>query len=369
MRSIRSILLAAALVVLSAGVAHAADAAKAKLDGYLEFKKGDYLIVDGQRVKASPSTRLKGAANAAAIPLGYAVKVKGTRDAQGTILATEIEAKANAVEGSEAQLLAGSNLAESTWVAAGKIVEKDAEGKEQSMGALKTSGPQYDRVHRIVDRVLPPYIDRSDVRLYVVENKEWNAMAMANYSIYVFTGIIEDLDDDELALVLGHEIAHATNEHSRRQMSQSSWSSMLGQAASIGASKIGNSTARAVAQQATSLGYAAFNNSYSRDHEDQADRVGMRYAYEAGYDETKGPGLWKKFAAKYGDQPKVVNFFYGGHSTSGDRAKNLEREIATNYTGTLDPPKSGSATTTTTSKSTATTATKPTTSTKSTTTK
>lgn len=356
----RSALIAAMLVLLSAGYACAEDTS-AKLEGVLEFRKGDFLIVDGQRVQASPSTKVKGAKNAAAIPPGYMMKVKGTRDPKGTVLATEIETKANVVEGSEAKLLAGTDMAESTWVAAGKIVQTDEKGKEQSMGDLITSGPQYDRVNTIVSRVLPPYLNRSDVRLYVVQNKEWNAMAMANYSIYVFTGIIDDLDDDELALVIGHEIAHATNEHSRRQMGKSSWSSMLGQAAMIGASKIGNSTARTIAQQATSLGYNAFNNNYSRDYEDQADRVGMRYAYEGGYNQSKGPELWKKFAAKYGDSPKIVNYFYGGHSTSGDRAKNLEREIKMNYTAAPDPPGSAAKAGTTT-KSTST-------STKSTTTK
>ena len=348
----RRFLLTAMLLVVSAGYARATSSA-VKLDGYLEFRKGEYMIVDGQRVKAMPSTKISGYKNAA-IPVGYAMKVKGTRDAQGTVLASEITTKANVVEGSEAQLISGSNMAESTWVKAGAIVETDENGKQQSMGALHTSGPDYDRVHKIVDRVMPPYIDRSKVRVYVVDNKEWNAMAMPNYSVYVFTGIIHDLNDDELALVLGHEIAHATNEHSRRQSSKSTFSQIAGSVAMMGASKIGNSTMRTVAQQATSLGYSAFNNNYSRDYEDQADRVGMRYAYEAGYDPTKGPELWHKFAARYGDMPKIQNYFYGNHSTSGDRAKNLEREIHNNYSTKLDPPTTARTATATTKSPTST---------------
>src|SRR5262249_37601397 len=126
---------------------------------------------------------------------------------------------------------------ESSWVAAGKVFDVDDQGKEHDMGALHKSGPEWDRVNTIVNRVMPPYIDRSKIRVYVVDNKEWNAMAMANFSVYVFSGIIKDLDDNELALVLGHEITHATYEHSRRQMSKSSFSSIAGQAAMIGASK------------------------------------------------------------------------------------------------------------------------------------
>ena len=65
--------------------------------------------------------------------------------------------------------------------------------------------------------------------------------------------------------------------------------------------------------------------------EDQADRVGLRYAYEAGYDITKGPRLWSRFAKKYGEGNKVANFFFGDHSLSSARATKLEKEIAYNY--------------------------------------
>jgi hypothetical protein len=65
--------------------------------------------------------------------------------------------------------------------------------------------------------------------------------------------------------------------------------------------------------------------------EDQADRVGLRYAYEAGYDITKGPRLWNRFAKKYGEGNKVANFFFADHSQSAARATKLEKEIAYNY--------------------------------------
>jgi hypothetical protein len=70
--------------------------------------------------------------------------------------------------------------------------------------------------------------------------------------------------------------------------------------------------------------------------EDQADRVGLRYTYEAGYDVTKGPLLWKKFAEKYGEGSSALNFFFSDHSQAGERAANLETEIARNY---RDGPK------------------------------
>jgi predicted Zn-dependent protease len=78
---------------------------------------------------------------------------------------------------------------------------------------------------------------------------------------------------------------------------------------------------------------------YSRSYEDQADRVGLRYVYEAGYNYKKGPALWQKFAAKYGDSNPLENFVFGDHSLSTKRAAALEKEIKNNYSDPKkDPP-------------------------------
>jgi hypothetical protein len=154
---------------------------------------------------------------------------------------------------------------------------------------------------------------------------------MGNYSIYVFSGIMEDLDDDELAIVLGHEIAHATHEHTRRQFKKAMWIQLAAIGVSAAAEEIDDKNKRAVAQLLVLFGAQAWSNGYGRDMEDQADRVGLRYAYEAGYDITKGPRLWQRFAKKYGEPGKVANFFFGNHSLSSARAVNLERQLALNY--------------------------------------
>ena len=319
----------------------AAEKDKVKLDGYLDCKKGEDLIVDGQRVHVDSKTKFKGggkATSAETIPLGYQVKVKGVRQPAGLIIATEIEASRNGVSSTEQQILAGSDQAEKAWVGAGAIVEPGPDGKEQSMGKLLTSGPQVDRCRAIVDKLLPTYIDPKKVRVYVVENPEWNAMAMANYSIYVFSGLMKDLDDNELAIVLGHELSHATYEHSRRQATKSQYTSIAGQAAMLGSEYVKNPLAKGAAQQATKLGVTTFGNAFSREYEDQADRVGLRYVFEGGYDYTKGPALWRKFAAKYGDQSKIENFFFGDHSLSMKRAAALEKLIATYHPETDTVP-------------------------------
>jgi Zn-dependent protease with chaperone function len=166
----------------------------------------------------------------------------------------------------------------------------------------------------------------------VVENKEWNAMAAPNDSIYVFTGLLADLDDDEVAIVLGHELTHATHEHSRKQFKKD----MLIQLAALGVvavteEAVDDKNKRVVLQVAALLGATAWTNGYGRSREDQADRVGLRYANEGGFDVRKGPALWNRFAKKYGGSPKTLNFFFGDHSVAEDRSRNLTRELALNY--------------------------------------
>lgn len=165
----------------------------------------------------------------------------------------------------------------------------------------------------------------------MIENKEWNAFAMGNYSIYVFTGLLDDMDDDEVAIVLGHELVHATHEHSRKQFKKDMWIQLLALGALGAASTIDDDTKQAIVGLAVVAGASAWQNGYGRGMEDQADRVGLRYAYEAGYDITKGPRLWNRFAKKYGEGNKVASFFFSDHSQSAARATKLEKEIAFNY--------------------------------------
>jgi predicted Zn-dependent protease len=189
-----------------------------------------------------------------------------------------------------------------------------------------------ERVRRISAALVPPYLTPADFRVYVIDNKEWNAMAAPNRSIYVFSGLLADLDDDEVAIVLGHELVHATHEHSRKQFKKQIWVQLAALGAiGVAQETIDDDTQRLVVQSLAAIGALAWQNGYGRSHEDQADRVGLRYAYAGGYAVGRGPALWNRFAKKYGDQNKVVNFFLGDHSVAKARAANLERELRLNY--------------------------------------
>ena len=307
---------------------------KAKLDGYAEWLRADLLIVDGQRVRANASTKFKGkrALGIADIQLGDEIRLSGVRDRDGAVLANEIEAKEDGKALFEDDVLAVTDEMEELWVEEGMMFESSEDGEDiEIIGELITSGPQPRRAQRITQRLLPPYVSADDVRVYVVDSDEWNAAAMGNGALWIYSGLLDNLSDDELAVIIGHELAHYTHEHSRRGAKSDLWMNILGLTLVQAAEAIDNEVLRATAQIATLATMTGALSKYSRNHEDQADRVGLRYVHEAGYDVRQGPRLWERFRKKYGDGNKLLNFFMGGHSRPSERARNLERELALNY--------------------------------------
>jgi len=324
----------AAAIVSSSGRLEAQG--KEKYDGYVDFKKGDVIIVDGQPVIGGPKTKLKGARSVAEIPVGWNVKVEGARDQAGFLLATKVEAKANGMEKGEAEVLAASDKAEQMWVSKKMMFEPGDSGKIYKIGDILESGPYVERARRLMDRVRPDHIPASALRVRVVKTEDWNASAMANGAVWVYTGLMDAMDDDELSIVMGHELAHYSYEHIRRNQGRGGLGQILGAGAEVAGAVLGG-TAGALTQLGGQLGASALLSGYSREYEDQADRVGLRYVYEAGFDVTKGPELWGKFKEKYGESDKLSNFFTGDHSRPTERIKAIRREIDRNY----DPPPEG----------------------------
>ena len=327
-------------MALSLALAATAGAAEGEtgVKGLAEFLKGDLLIVDGQRVQLVPETKVKGVPRGQAIPLGSEVKASGARRTDGSLQASRIEVRPNRRDDKELDLIAACNDLEAKYVDHRQALRTGKDGSLVRLGAITVRGPEYARARAILDRLLPPYVSAGDVRLYLVENRDWNAFAMANYAIYVHTGLLADMDDDEVAIVLGHELAHATLEHSRRGMNKSRWARIAGTVASVGGEVMGGWGGVAVSGLG-GVGSAALGSGFSRGFEDEADRVGLRYAYEGGFAAEKAPALWGRFAKKYGDGGGVGNFLFGSHASAGSRAKDMEAEVKKNYaSGVPDAP-------------------------------
>jgi predicted Zn-dependent protease len=198
-------------------------------------------------------------------------------------------------------------------------------GEAQKKGALDRDPAQVQRVKTIVSRLVPQTgVFRPDAlkwqwEAHVVSIDEANAWCMPGGKMAVYTGLIQKLQltDDELAAVMGHEIAHALREHSREQMSRQMATQMgIGIAGALfGVGELGQGLGNMVAD-------VTLNLPKSRVHEIEADRIGVELAARAGYDPHAAIRLWEKMAksAGGGQPPKWLST----HPSHEDRLKDLQ---------------------------------------------
>jgi predicted Zn-dependent protease len=199
--------------------------------------------------------------------------------------------------------------------------------KYQAKGALNRDPAQTARVRDIAqDLISQVGVFRTDARNWkwevnVLQSNELNAYCAAGGKIAVYSGLIEKLKltDDELAAVMGHEIAHALREHSREAMSQAL-------AQQMGIAVVG--TALGMGQLSQDLmGMAAtvaIQLPYSREKETEADRVGLELTARAGYDPRAALSLWRKMTASGGSQPPQ---FLSTHPAPASRMQDIENYL------------------------------------------
>lgn len=154
----------------------------------------------------------------------------------------------------------------------------------------------------------------------VEKNDQLNAYCMPGGKIMVFSGLADKLNatDDELAAVIGHEIAHALREHGRERMSQAYVQQFGLQAL---ASLVGG-TAGSMAAQGAGMGTQLFFSlPNGREQEREADRMGLELAARAGYNPDAAVTLWQKMsAANKSSQPE----FLSTHPASENRIRDLQ---------------------------------------------
>lgn len=138
------------------------------LSGYVEWMRDEYLIADGQRVRWNDNTRLElgRIPSVRSIPLGYEVKVKGVRDEDGSLLAQQLEAKPNGIAAYENEVREASDEMEAAWMSNGAVFQIAPNGTRSAIGQIVDSGPDADRVRRVVNRLVPPYIDATRLRVH-----------------------------------------------------------------------------------------------------------------------------------------------------------------------------------------------------------
>ncbi len=202
----------------------------------------------------------------------------------------------------------------------------------RSKGLLNRNSAQVQRVRNIVNRLIPQTaVFRPDALHWgweanVLTSPEVNAWAMPGGKIAVYTGLIEQLHitDDELAAVLGHEIAHALREHSRERASEQM---VAGSLIQIGSELLGLGD---IGQKGAEYAYMGLVGlPHSRNQESEADRIGVELAARAGYDPRAAISLWQKMAQVGGAEPIK---FLSTHPPREDRLNDL-----TNYSQRVMP--------------------------------
>ena len=189
--------------------------------------------------------------------------------------------------------------------------------------------PQLKRLRAIAGRLIPhSYRFNERARSWkweinLIGSKQINAFCMPGGKIAFYTGILDQLKltDDEVAMVMGHEIAHALREHARERMGKQTLTNigkgLLGIASDLaGFGGLG----RAVIDGSGSL----LTLKFSRDDESESDVVGLDIAARAGYDPRAGVSLWQKMsAASKGAPPSWLST----HPAGKDRIKEIEQHL------------------------------------------
>jgi len=197
---------------------------------------------------------------------------------------------------------------------------------------LNTDPAVLARIRAISDRLIaqvPVY--RADAASWkwevnVEKNDQVNAYCMPGGKIMVFTGLIDKLNaaDDELAAVIGHEIAHALREHGRERMSLAyAQQGGLALLAAVIGSKKNAATSLDMAGKGTQLFFSLPN---SRTQEIEADRMGLELAARAGYNPNAAISLWTKMGQNGGKKPAE---FLSSHPSDKTRIDDLSKLIPT----------------------------------------
>ena len=199
----------------------------------------------------------------------------------------------------------------------------------QKQGKLNDDPAMKARVDKITARLVAqaikyrPETQSWNWQVAVIDDpKTLNAWCMAGGKMAIYSGIITQLSlsDDEIAQVMGHEIAHALAKHTAERMS----TAMASQAAlQVGAILLGSDSATSqmtlqAAAAATTVGVQLPN---SRKQESEADRIGIELAAKAGYDPHAAPKLWEKMLQATGSRGQ--SDFLSTHPQSEKREEAL----------------------------------------------
>ncbi len=157
----------------------------------------------------------------------------------------------------------------------------------------------------------------------LIESKEQNAWCMPGGKVAFYTGILPTLQNEAgMAVVMGHEVAHAVMRHSGQRISQT----MLVQLG-LSVAELSFSNSKHKNQLMGLLGAGATVGvilPYSRGHESEADTIGLRYMAKAGYDPQEAVRFWQRFSSSAKGAPPE---FLSTHPAGSTRIANMQAHL------------------------------------------
>lgn len=248
---------------------------------------------------------------------------RGFLAAAAAAAATPVLAQVDVGEASKLRnLVPAAELEQAAGQQYGQLLEQ-----ARAKGALAPeSHPQVQRLRGIAKRLIPHSARwngraaqwRWEVNL--IGSKSINAFCMPGGKIAFFSGILNQLNltDDEAAMVMGHEMAHALREHARARIAKSEGTGAL---LSLGAQLLGLGD---WGNLAANIGTQLLTLKFSRDDEIEADLVGLELAARGGYNPEASVSLWEKMGKANGREGVS---FLSTHPTGPDRIVRLRENV------------------------------------------
>ena len=208
---------------------------------------------------------------------------------------------------------------------------RDMINEAKSQNQIDSNSKTAKRVHKIFNKMVP-YANREnqtgqafDWQTEVIKSKELNAWAMPGGKMAFYTGLVETLNltDDEIATVMGHEMAHALKEHGKKKTNLSQFTNVIANVAQTAlATQIGSDSSSIVVGLAKDWG---LDKPYSRSAETEADEVGLFLMAKSGYNPEAAPGLWDKMQKASTGSQGILDKLSSTHPSDKDRQANLLR--------------------------------------------
>ncbi len=193
-----------------------------------------------------------------------------------------------------------------------------------------STDPRYtSRVNRVALKVLRAAGENPAAwEVVTFDDKSLNAFALPGNKIGIYTGILDVMEnDDQIAVVMGHEVAHVKLNHSGQRYGQSAATQFGLSAAGAILDSRSPQNSQAI-QQALGVGaQVGFLLPFSRSHESEADRVGLRYMPSAGYDPREAVRFWTKMAQAKSQAGAAPPEFLSTHPADSTRIASLKAEI------------------------------------------